>query len=108
MSPIHEIGDWRFDGNPDIDVIRQECQLARDRGQRVSLSAEQLLELLEMLSYVEEPGAVSPNEHHQLDDCEQCSDMEEEIDDLKDECDRLVKELVKELERADDMDGTSD
>lgn len=93
MSQIHEIGDWRSNGQPDVDVIRQECELARDRGQRVSLDPAQLIELLDMLSYVEEPEAVSPNEHHSLDDCERCDEMEEEIEDLKAENDRLEKEL---------------
>lgn len=98
IGPIHEIRDWRFGDRPDLDIIRQECQLANGRGQRVSLDPAQLIELLDMLSYVEEPEAVSPNEHHSLDDCERCDEMEEEIEDLKDENTAYGKE-INELER---------
>jgi uncharacterized membrane protein len=104
-ATIHEIGPWRFGDNPDVDVIRQECELARDRKLRVSLDPAQLIELLEMI-HIDHGMIVSDfddsRSHHQLDDCDRCDELNEEIDELKEENDRLEKELAQ---IEDSMDG---
>lgn len=107
-NPVHEIGPWRFGDNPDLDVIRQECELARDRKLRVSLDPAQLIELLDMILFVEEPEAVSPNKHHSLDDCDRCDELDEEIDELQEENSSLSKETAELYRQVDQLLGTID